>query len=271
MVRELLTYISHHLDGELTLEKLAAVTGYSPFYIHRKFKKETGEALGQFLVRHRIETAAGLLSLTRLPVHEIKHHVGYQTDSSFSKAFAKVMKKSPTAFRKSNPYQRGLSGVDAGEYLSLNHEIRTLPERDAIVFPSMGNYFTPEIYHVWGEVAAYLEVNKLKVSDFSYCSILHSCQNVAPDVPGRYDAVIVPREGLHLPSDKFFKSKIPSGRFVRYKFCAAPHQFQKLSLVIGKHMEENGIEHGPGVSYFKFDALPDADGTPFIEWYMPLL
>ena len=272
MVKELLTYINHHLDAEISLDSLSALTGYSPFYIHRKFKEQTGETLGSFLQHQRISTAAYLLTLTTLPVSEIKFLVGYQTDSSFSKAFRNVMKVSPRLYRANNNYSKSLSKIRKADYLSLNHEIHVFPERKAIVFPSIGNYFTKEIYNVWKEVDRYLSVNQLAVDNFEYYGILHSCQNLTPNLPGRFDAVIVPKPGVELATNKFFQSSVPGGRFVKYKFCCPVKQFRNLSIAIGKHMEDKGLQHGSGISYFKYDSLPNYQNPDyqFIEWYMPL-
>ncbi len=179
---------------------------------------------------------------------------------------------SPKLFRSNNLYSKSLSKIKRTDYLSLNHEIVELKENQAIVFPSIGNYFRKEIYSIWKDVDQYIKVNKLSVSDFDYYAILHSCQNLTPNVPGRYDAVIIPKQGVNLAANKFFQSRIPGGRFIKYKFCTTVAQFKKLSLVIGKHMEEHGIRHGTGISYFKFDTMPDYrhPDNLFIEWYMPL-
>ncbi|MFO7670277.1 MAG: AraC family transcriptional regulator, partial [Bacteroidales bacterium] len=91
MYPELLNYISNNLDSRITLDSLSKVSGYSPFFLHRKFKEEYGEAIGSYLMRQRIETAAYLLAVSKLPISEIKFLVGYSTDSSFNKAFKKIL------------------------------------------------------------------------------------------------------------------------------------------------------------------------------------
>lgn len=272
MIKEVLTYINHHLDGDISLEKLSAISGYSPFHLHRKFKLEVGEPIGHFIIQQRIETAAFLLALTSLPISRIQSLVGYQTASSFYKAFRKVMKLSPSEFRASNRYASALTQINSNEYLSLNYEILSLPPRNAIVFPSVGNYFEKEIYTVWDDVKAYLHINQLNENQFDYIAILHTCQNITPDLPGRYDAVIVPRHDQSLASNKFFQTQVPGGDFIRYRFCASADQFQRLSLVIGSHMESQGIRHGSGISYLEFSSLPDSKdpNNLLTDWYLPI-
>jgi len=272
MNSELLNHITSNLDSEITLESLSRISGYSPYYLHRKFKEEVGESLGRFLMRQRIETAAYLMVFTRLPISEIKYLVGYSTDSSFSKAFRKVLRTSPREYRSNNLFKKTLSSVSVSEYLSLNHDFVTLPQQPAIVFPSVGDYFSKEIYSVWKDVKSYLNINNFLEKDFQYYGVLHVCQNVTPGDSSRYDAVIIPRPGLDLSVSKYFKSLIAGGRYVRYRFSCPVDQLQRVSLVIGKHLEDNGIHHGMGASYFKFDKLPDYRNPDnlFIEWFIPL-
>ncbi|MEQ8904475.1 MAG: helix-turn-helix domain-containing protein [Ekhidna sp.] len=272
MVKELLSYINHHLDGDISLERLSKLSGYSPFYLHRKFKSKIGYSIRNFIIHQRIETAAYMLTLTTIPIAQIKHLVGYETASSFNKAFKKVMGVSPKSFRTSNNYLEAVHHVPKSEYLSLNYELIKLPPRNAIVFPSVGNYFHREIYQVWGEVDRYLQVNELSEDQFEYLAILHSCQNITPDLPGRYDAVIVPKPGTKLEANRFFQTQVPGGKFIKYRFCANAADFQRLTLVIGKHMESQGIVHGQGISYLAFHTLPNP-GNPdnlLTDWYMPI-
>jgi len=271
VVRELLTYISRHLDQEVTLDTLASLTGYSSFYLHRILREELGEPIGSFILRQRMETAAYLLCLTDTPVFEIKHLVGYATDSSFSKAFRKVMGVSPSAYRKSNQYLEAVSGLPR-EYVSLSPEMHRLPARPAIVFPAIGDYFKPEFYAIWEDVERYILGQQLSADLFEYFAVLHVCQNTNAGVPGRFDAAIVPKPGVQLSSNRFFLSEIPGGKFVRYRFCSPASEFRTLALEIGRHMTEEGIPHGTGVSYFRFAGLPDYRNPDdhLIDWYLPV-
>ena len=53
-----LVYIQHHLNEELSLEKLSAVANFSPFHFHRFFLAYTGEPLQSYVRRLRLERAA---------------------------------------------------------------------------------------------------------------------------------------------------------------------------------------------------------------------
>ncbi len=273
MVKELLTYISRHLDEDITLDALARHTGYSPFHLHRKIKDELGEPVGDFIKKQRIQTAANLLSLTDLPAGEIKYLVGYNNDSSFSKAFKSVMEISPRQFRSEGRFIGKLSAATCnGSYLSLNYDIRNLHLQEAIVFPSIGDYFCKSVYSIWKDVKDFIEHEQLKEEDFDYYAVLHACQNIVPG-PGRYDAAIVPKKQNNLNASKFFRTHLPGGRYACYKFCCQVDQYRENTLLIHKHfIEEACLNHSPGVSYFKFQTLPDHENpdNTFIEWLMPI-
>ena len=51
-------YIDRHLDPNLDLATLAGVANFSAFHFHRLFRALTGEALGDYVRRRRLEMAA---------------------------------------------------------------------------------------------------------------------------------------------------------------------------------------------------------------------
>ena len=60
-VNRVLDYVTQHLDGDLSLNKLARVSHFSPFHFHRIFHAITGETLNSFVRRMRLERAAQLM------------------------------------------------------------------------------------------------------------------------------------------------------------------------------------------------------------------
>ena len=60
-LNRVINYIDEHLDEPLSLQELAQVAAFSPFHFHRIFKALTGETLGAFVWRLRLERAANLL------------------------------------------------------------------------------------------------------------------------------------------------------------------------------------------------------------------
>lgn len=50
------------LDGDLSVETLAQVAGFSPFHFHRVFKAMTDETLNELVVRLRLERRGGVIA-----------------------------------------------------------------------------------------------------------------------------------------------------------------------------------------------------------------
>jgi AraC-like DNA-binding protein len=93
-------YIDANLDGCLTLEELADVGGFSPYYFHKLFKQHTGECIAQYVKRTRLENSASQLIHTDWDITEIARLSGYETPSSFCRAFKQRFGFSPREYRK---------------------------------------------------------------------------------------------------------------------------------------------------------------------------
>ena len=57
-INRVTAHIDQHLDQPLDLEALAAVANFSAFHFHRLFRAWTGETLGDYLRRRRVEIGA---------------------------------------------------------------------------------------------------------------------------------------------------------------------------------------------------------------------
>ena len=54
-------FVDAHLDGVLSLERMATIAAMSPFHFHRLFHAWSGETLNEFVRRRRLDVAAGRL------------------------------------------------------------------------------------------------------------------------------------------------------------------------------------------------------------------
>jgi AraC family transcriptional regulator len=101
-------YIDAHLDQALDLKTLAGVAHFSPFHFHRLFSAWTGETLGDYLRRRRVEVAAmRLVSQPRVPIIQIAFSVGFGSPEAFTRSFKGRFGHSPTSWRKSEAERRG--------------------------------------------------------------------------------------------------------------------------------------------------------------------
>ena len=93
-------YVHNHLTENIPMKHLADLTGYTPYYLSRKFKEETGCPLTVYIRREKIKYAAHLLITTEDSISKITEGIGLSSRSHFSEDFAKIMGMPPGAYRK---------------------------------------------------------------------------------------------------------------------------------------------------------------------------
>jgi AraC family transcriptional regulator len=100
-LRSVLELVHEAPASNLTLERMATCTGYSPFQFARLFKATTGLAPHAFVLRMRLERACRLLVDRNMRPADVALEVGFydQADQAhFTNVFRKAFGKSPGAF-----------------------------------------------------------------------------------------------------------------------------------------------------------------------------
>lgn len=98
-IRSCLEYIDFHLEEDLNISGLAHETGYSEYYLSKKFKKETGISIKEYIRSKRIERAQFLLDKTNESVQEIGERLKFCSQSYFTETFRKEVGMTPTEYR----------------------------------------------------------------------------------------------------------------------------------------------------------------------------
>lgn len=102
--RAIVGYIEAHIrDGKTDYEELEQKIGFSYAHIREFFKKHTGMSLGQYVRVRKIHASAFELLHTDKSVMELALTYGFSNHESFTRAFAKTMGCTPSAFRKERP------------------------------------------------------------------------------------------------------------------------------------------------------------------------
>ncbi|QOS79026.1 response regulator [Paenibacillus sp. JNUCC31] len=101
VIHSLCTYITEHLEEDLSLVRLAELYHFNPSYLSRFFKQEMGINLSEFIDELRIRKAKDLLRNADFMVREVALQVGYEAAHSFTRFFKKVTGMTPQEFRES--------------------------------------------------------------------------------------------------------------------------------------------------------------------------
>ena len=95
-------FIERNFDKKVTLEDVAGQLCLSPKYFSRIFKEINGQGFNEYRLSVKVAQACELLKNSDHTVTEISNRLGYQNLESFIRMFEKMMKLSPTQYRRNN-------------------------------------------------------------------------------------------------------------------------------------------------------------------------
>lgn len=104
VVKKTVDYIEAHLDGDLSLDKIAEALSYSKFYIERIFNEETGGTVYKYIQGRRLTLAAQKLVETGRPIIEIACEAHYDSQQAFTLAFKRIYECTPQTYRKNGVF-----------------------------------------------------------------------------------------------------------------------------------------------------------------------
>ncbi|MNH79731.1 putative response regulatory protein [compost metagenome] len=99
IIKEVQELVSSDLGQDTSVKTIADKVYLHPVYLSKIYKAETGESLGDYIIRMRMEHALYLLKKTNKKIYEITAELGYQNPQYFSKMFKKHYGLTPNEFR----------------------------------------------------------------------------------------------------------------------------------------------------------------------------
>jgi AraC-like DNA-binding protein len=99
-VKRVTAYMRENFAQDIRLQELADLINLSRFHFCTAFRISTGHTPHEWLTRQRIAHAKKLLRDGKLRITDIALVVGYETPSSFSANFHKVVGLTPSEFRR---------------------------------------------------------------------------------------------------------------------------------------------------------------------------
>jgi AraC family transcriptional regulator len=242
-MHRVMRHIDGHLAEPLALGDLAAVANFSAFHFHRLFAAWTGERVGDYVRRRRLEVAAmRLVTQPASTVLEVALSVGFGSSEAFSRSFKLHYGQSPSVWRakQTRPTprndkpgqhesnldqaavrpvpQHGRSTHPVLEH-SMNVRLESLDPVEVAYLRHRGPY-GPQIGRFWIEqVAPWMQENGLL--NAGRYGISHDDPSVTEPAKCRYDACV------EVPADMVLtgrpqRTTLPGGRYAVLEFTGDP-------------------------------------------------
>ena len=93
-------YIELSLERKIKTADLAALVGYSEYYLTEKFKAETGQSVASYIRYAKVERAKLLLESTDLSIRELAEKLAFNTVNYFIQCFRDTTGYTPAQYRK---------------------------------------------------------------------------------------------------------------------------------------------------------------------------
>jgi AraC-like DNA-binding protein len=123
-VTRVVRMVTKDLTRRHTLASAAAVAGLDQAYFSKLFRRTTGQTFVQWNARVRVAEAKVQLLIVDLSITAIAISVGYADVTTFERAFHRIERMSPRAYRAQK--QRGSSGkTKNAEFSTRNAESTT--------------------------------------------------------------------------------------------------------------------------------------------------
>lgn len=99
-LRRIIAFIEANFTADISREGLAAAVDMNPNYMSSMFKTFTGMKINQYINKLRIEDAAKKLTDKESKIIDVALSVGFESLTTFNRAFKEVMNTTPTEYRK---------------------------------------------------------------------------------------------------------------------------------------------------------------------------
>lgn len=99
-IQETCDYIRANVTKPLNVDEIASRMGYTPYYFTRKFYKEMGIKVSDYIKQARVEYAKVALVTSKESLQEISDSLQFGTRNYFSKVFHEVVGMSPAVYRE---------------------------------------------------------------------------------------------------------------------------------------------------------------------------
>jgi AraC family transcriptional regulator len=269
-------FIEASIGRPISLRDVAARSAWSTCHFHRMFRARVGLPVMDYVRRRRLTRAATRLIESDVPVLEIALDAGFNSQAAFTRAFSRVYRRPPAAYRARGREVPWLSvSPITGSTLALLPGLGTTSPR-CVVSPRLrlaGLEMTltarerDAIPTMWRELAAVLRVNNLRAS------VGYGLSNPVPHVSDgllRY-AATVSVEGLGSLPGGLITRHVSAGRYLVFPF-RGPRAGLPIAIdyLYGTWIPGSGHRLRRGSTLETYPSLLESAEVAAIELWIPI-
>ena len=287
-----LVFIEENLSAQLALEEIASIACYSPFHFHRLFKAIVGESLNAYINRRRIEKAAAfLMHNDSINMEELAFQHGFNSNSSFTRAFKNFYGVSPSAFKQQQPHRyskirqtdskNGQNNLIFEQYIcNINNHLKWLTMNARIEVKEMSELHFASITHIgvdglehaferllrWSTPQQLLNIPNNKMA-----RIFHDSFKVtSPDKVKMSVSML-----LNSPFEEtgeVKKESLGAGKWIVGSFELKMEEFEKSWTSLYIWMNENGYQKAdkPPFEIYHNDFRQHPEGKCIVDLHIPI-
>ncbi|MGH1518573.1 AraC family transcriptional regulator [Chryseobacterium sp. JK1] len=286
-------YIDTHLDADLSLERIAEISAYSPFHFHRIFKLVTGETLQNYISRKKIEKSALYLAVRKeMEIKDIYLELGFSNHSVFSKTFKKHYGMPPSEFRRNAPEKfhrilqiqskNGQPDAVFSTYIcvienllnwtkmNLKIEVKEMPEMNLAAVMSLGIEKVEPSYNV---LISWAKKNHLfPRENVKMISVYHDSFKVTTPDKVRIHACMLLDEKLESQKGEIFPETIDAGKYIVGSGEVTLHDFEQCWVSLFLWMNENHYSMRKSFPFeiYHSNFKEHPEGKMFVDFCIPI-
>jgi len=189
----------------VTIEELIRVAGYSYYHFHRIFKAYTGESLKKYIKRLQLEKALQQMQMDKENITQIAMKSGYNTPSSFNKAFKEMFGINPSEYKQSLLPKRKL-------YKNIEPErVEKVEPIEVYAIRHLGEY--QQTINSWEKILTFAGKNRLFNKDFYAYAITYDHPDISDINRLRCDVCISKTKEVETNDEEIISKKFDGGKY----------------------------------------------------------
>ncbi|MGB7448409.1 MAG: helix-turn-helix domain-containing protein [Ornithinimicrobium sp.] len=217
-VNRALDVITRDIAGDLSLGRLAAEAGFSPYHFHRIFRSITGVTLAEVITRTRLDRARTMMAQNpHLPLTQVAITCGFGSSSNYSRVFRKHYGVPPSTFdhrahRDATEHERAQwyreSRPPPDQSATYDLKVRRIPARTIAYLRVTKPYEDGRVLDVAARLADIIEERQLRPQRWlgytrdhpDFVAANHCTYDVGVELPAEQPRLRPPLGRLELPT-----------------------------------------------------------------------